>query len=208
MSNLKDKTFGDFSFEQEFEDDDGVTTLKYTHVDSDAYFQIKQIRAKWWYVTVLFSDSETEGVEVAFGDIPYTYIENAVHRYQTKGTFGVEPILYEDIDVTLTEIRDARELPAVPDDMRPESYLSQVNAFTFNKQISFNGAEGVLLEAFLQNMHSYLWEYGAEIRWAVSLSTGSYLARLEQCYGYDAEMFLDDSWIEYAEANGHITVEQ
>jgi hypothetical protein len=156
MSNLKDKTFGDFSFEKEFEDDDGVTVLKYTHGEDEAYFQIKQIPAKWWYVTVLFSDSETDGVEVAFGNIPHTYIENAVHQYKTKGTFGVEPILYEDIDVTLTEIRDARDLPEIPDGMRPESYLSQVNAFTFDRQISFNGAEGLFLEASLQNMHSYL----------------------------------------------------
>lgn len=207
MSNLKDKTFRDFNFDIEIEHENGLSLLRYTHVEDDAYFQIKRVPAKWWYVTVLFSGPESDGVEVAFADIPYIYIENAVHQYQTKGTFDVESIVYEDIDVTLTEIRDARELPDIPNGMRPESYLSQVNAFTFHKNISFNGAEGVLLEAFLQNMHSYLWEYGAEIRWVMTLSTGSYLARLEQCYGYEAEMFLDDSWIEYAEDNGHITVE-
>jgi len=185
----------------------------YEHMEDFANFQIRFVPIKYPFFEYTFKDEN--GYYLRKCDFLFElYIEDVTKAYNTKGTFDLRDEMkdYSDIRKKFRNkysdnAKDVWEYNTTQDREKYEQYQEQLdNGYSplYQRYIKYTDKKHIF-NSFISQISSYVVEEGyPELMAYKAYNVDMLLNRLEEIYEFEAEMMLDESWLEYCEENGII----
>lgn len=131
---------------------------------------------------------------LGFGNV-YVPTVDAAKTYDKNGQFSLNRDTEEDTNLTVSDIHEKTKLM---------DCYNPFNRFTISQPIaSFDGLVGAQLYRFTKNIGL---RPQVESNSRTNTIAEGYLKRLVCAHGYEPVMFLGETWVDYAEEEGHITM--